>query len=91
MELKKLKETIVREFRAGWFLHILSHDLVLGPIPTKEFITINIKDEIVIIRGNGTYKQAIKTDESDNKLILSITFPKVEKLYDIVIITRFVE
>lgn len=55
----------------------------LTKLTTKEYITINIKDEIVIIKGNGTYKQAIKTDESDNKLILSITFPKVEKLYDI--------
>jgi DNA polymerase III sliding clamp (beta) subunit (PCNA family) len=55
----------------------------LVKLTTKEDITINIKDEIVVIKGNGTYKQSIKTDEVGARLLLSITFPKVEKLYDI--------
>ena len=55
----------------------------LTKLTTKEYIKIDIKDEIVIIKGNGTYKQAIKTDEVNDRLLLSITFPRVDSLYDI--------
>lgn len=47
----------------------------LTKLTTKEYIKVSIKDEIVVIRGNGTYKQAIiKTDEVNDRLLLSITF-----------------
>ena len=55
----------------------------LTKLTTKEYIKIDIKDEIVVIKGNGTYKQAIKTDEMNDRLLLSITFPQVAELYDI--------
>ena len=55
----------------------------LTKLTTKEYIKIDIKDEIVVIKGNGTYKQAIKTDEVNDRLLLSITFPRVDSLYDI--------
>jgi DNA polymerase III sliding clamp (beta) subunit (PCNA family) len=55
----------------------------LTKLTTKEHIKIDIKDEIVVIKGNGTYKQAIKTDEMNDRLLLSITFPQVTELYDI--------
>ena len=55
----------------------------LTKLTTKEYIKIDIKDGIVVIKGNGTYKQAIKTDEMNDRLLLSITFPQVAELYDI--------